>query len=354
MASNLSGQPILMGLPGPSLSAGTRALIGKIQPGGFILFGRNIASPRQLFNLISELYQLSDNPPIITIDQEGGRVSRLRLIGEEPPSADLLRRAADRELIREHGELTGRLLALFGFNLNLAPVVDYAPDADADNSLRGRCYGATPREVIVSAGIFLDAMKTQGVLGTAKHFPGYTHCGIDPHGELPRVDRTLAQINAEELGAFRAFTVSADAFMVGHAHFPAWHDAPHPASLSQKIIHNFLIKELGYQGLIMTDDLEMGAVAIRYGAKRATQLAIAAGEHMVMFCHNPACAEIAHDTLTMMTAAELRPSLSALANIKEKLCKIPEKFDARQFREINARVSVLRGRAARLAAVGAH
>jgi beta-N-acetylhexosaminidase len=333
-----------MGLPGPTLSAGARALIKRIQPGGFILFGRNIAAPRQLFDLIAELYALSDRTPIITIDQEGGRVSRLKLIGEEPPSADQLRCAGDLALVREHGELTGRLLALFGFNLDLAPVVDYAPVADADNSLRGRCYGATPDEVIANAGLFLDAMKAQGVLGTAKHFPGYTHCGIDPHGDLPRVDRTLAQINAGEMRTFRAFTTSADAFMVGHGHFPAWHAAPFPASLSAKIIRDFLIKDLGYQGLVMTDDLEMGAVAIRYGAKRATQLAIGAGEHMVMFCHNPACAEIARDTLAMMTAAELRPALSALTKIKQKLITIPATFDAGQFKELNARIKSLRER----------
>ena len=348
MNSTANGQPILMGIPGPTLTTGLRTLIKKIQPGGFILFGRNIESPQQLFDLITELYQLSAITPIITIDQEGGRVSRLKLIGEEPPSALMLRQAANDELIREHGTLTGKLLAQFGFNLNLAPVVDYSPDENADNSLRGRCYGANPQETIANAELFLNAMKAQGVLGTAKHFPGYTHCGLDPHGELPRIDRSLAQINAEEMQAFRHFIVSADSFMIGHAHFPAWHTEPFPASLSQKIVRDFLINELGYQGLIMTDDLEMGAIAIRFGAKKATQLAISAGEHMVMFCHNPACAEIAHDMLTMMSPAELQPALTALANIKRKLIRIPEKFDPAAFRAINAQIKSLRERTQKL------
>jgi beta-N-acetylhexosaminidase len=348
MTTNANGQPILMGVPGPTLTAGLRSLIRKIQPGAFILFGRNIESPQQLFDLVTELYQLSDITPIITIDQEGGRVSRLKLIGEEPPSALMLRQAGDINLIREHGALTGKLLAQFGFNLDLAPVVDYSPDENADNSLRGRCYGTNPQEVIRNASAFLDGMKSQGVLGTAKHFPGYTHCGLDPHGELPRIDRSLEQINAGEMSAFRHFLVSADSFMIGHAHFPAWHAEPFPASLSKKIVGDFLIGELGYKGLIVTDDLEMGAIAIRYGAKKATQLALGAGEHMVMFCHNPACAEIACDTLNAMSAAELQPALTALANIKRKLVRIPEKFDGAQFKETNAQIKSLRERTAAL------
>ncbi|MDR1304129.1 MAG: glycosyl hydrolase [Verrucomicrobiales bacterium] len=346
------GQPILMGVPGPALTAGTRALIRRLQPGGFILFGRNLAAPRQLFDLIAELYALSDTTPIVTIDQEGGRVSRLKLIGAEPPSAAQLCRAADADLIREHGALTGQLLALFGINLDLAPVVDYAPTAGAtaDNSLRDRCYGATPDEVIANAGLFLDALQAHGVRGTVKHFPGYTHCARDPHGELPRVDRARAQLDAEELRAFRAFTGRADAFMVGHAHFPAWHPEPVPASLSAPIIRELLINQLGYRGLVMTDDLEMGAVATRYGARRATRQAIAAGAHLVMFCHNPACAELAHDTLALMSAAELRPALTALAAFKQHLPRIPAAFDAARFDEVNARVKSLRERALTLAA----
>ena len=342
---NTSGQPILMGLPGPYLTDGLRSLVKKIQPGGFILFGRNIESPRQLFDLIAELYALSDITPIVTIDQEGGRVSRLKLIGEEPPSAADLRRAGDLALIGEHGRLTGELLALFGINLNLAPVVDYCLDENADNSLRGRCYGANPAEVIVRAGAFLRAMQAAGVRGTVKHFPGYTHCGLDPHGDLPRVDRTRAQIDAEELRAFRAFVTDADSFMIGHAWFPAWHPEPFPASLSPRIVGDLLLRDLGYRGLVMTDDLEMGAVAARYGAKKATRLAIAAGEHMVMFCHNPACAEIAADTLAALPAANLQPAQTALAAIKQKLSRVPKNFDPAAFRDINARIKSLRLRA---------
>src|SRR6188474_2322600 len=135
------GQLLMTGVPGLELDSATAATFRRIQPGAFILFGRNIQSPEQLRKLIDDLRDLSEIEPIITIDQEGGRVSRLRLIGSEPPNAQALRQKGDRDLIKQHGKLTGQILRLFGFNLNLCPVLDISYDDQADNSLKGRCYG---------------------------------------------------------------------------------------------------------------------------------------------------------------------------------------------------------------------
>src|SRR6187549_1247559 len=123
MESKLLGQFLLTGVPGPELDPDTARRFKALQPGGYILFGRNIKSPEQLRKLIDDLRDLSDIEPIITIDQEGGRVSRLRLIGNEPPNAQALRKKGDPSLIKQHGKLTGKLLRLFGFNLNLCPVL---------------------------------------------------------------------------------------------------------------------------------------------------------------------------------------------------------------------------------------
>src|SRR5580765_7771705 len=146
------GQLILTGVPDKQLDPETAALFRRVQPGAFILFGRNIESAAQLRKLIDDLRDLSEIEPIITIDQEGGRVSRLRLIGNEPPNAQQLRDKNDADLIRRHGDITGRLLRLFGFNLDLCPVLDISFDDNADNSLKGRCYGRTVTEVIKKAG----------------------------------------------------------------------------------------------------------------------------------------------------------------------------------------------------------
>ena len=153
------GQLILMGIPGTELNPDTASLIKSIQPGGFIIFGRNIQSPEQLRKLTDDLRSISKTEPFITIDQEGGRVSRLRLIGSEPPNAIQLSRKNNIKLIKKHGKLTGELLRLYGFNLNLCPVLDISLDEKADNSLRGRCYGEDVDQVITNAASFNKAMK---------------------------------------------------------------------------------------------------------------------------------------------------------------------------------------------------
>src|SRR3977135_2868621 len=164
MKGDSLGQLILTGVPGKELDVETAELFRRVQPGAFILFGRNIESAPQLRKLIDDLRDLSEIEPIITVDQEGGRVSRLRLIGNEPPNAQQLRDKNDQDLIRRHGDSTGRLLRLFGFNLDLCPVLDISFDDNADNSLRGRCYGKTVEQVVRNAGVFNSALRETGVL----------------------------------------------------------------------------------------------------------------------------------------------------------------------------------------------
>src|SRR5947199_1838081 len=204
MKSDLLGQLILTGVSGQRLDPGTEKLFRKIQPGGYILFARNIQSARQLRKLIDDLRDLSEVEPIITIDQEGGRVSRLRLIGNEPPNAQQLRDRNDVALVRRHGEITGQLLRVFGFNLDLCPVLDISFDDEADNSLRGRCYGKTVEQVVELAGAFNDALREQGILSCGKHFPGYSAASIDAHHDLPKIDRSRAELDGEELAVFRS------------------------------------------------------------------------------------------------------------------------------------------------------
>src|ERR1700736_4680742 len=221
MESHSPGQLILTGVPGKELDPETAQLFRRVQPGAFILFGRNIESAPQLRKLIDDLRDLSETEPIITIDQEGGRVSRLRLIGNEPPNAQQLRDRDDVSLVRRHGEITGRLLRLFGFNLDLCPVLDISFDDDADNSLRGRCYGKTVEQVVCNAAAFNDAMRGQGIASCGKHFPGYSAAKSDAHYELPRIDRTREELDQNELAVFRKFTDKVDSMMICHGWSPS-------------------------------------------------------------------------------------------------------------------------------------
>src|SRR2546428_8572693 len=191
MKGDSLGQLIMTGVPGKELEAATARLFRKVQPGVLILFSRNSESAPQLRTLIDDLRDLSEVEPIITVDQEGGRVSRVRLIGSEPPNAQQLRDKNDIELIRRHGDITGRLLRLFGFNLDLCPVLDISFDDNADNSLRGRCYGKNVDQVVRNAGAFNEAMRGQRIASCGKHFPGYSAATSDAHYQLPGIDRTV-------------------------------------------------------------------------------------------------------------------------------------------------------------------
>src|SRR5947209_6787067 len=288
MATDSLGQLILCGVPGKELDAASAEMFRRVQPGGFILFGRNIESAPQLRKLIDDLRDLSAVEPIITIDQEGGRVSRLRLIGSEPPNAQQLRDKDDINLIRRHGDITGRLLRVFGFNLDLCPVLDISFDDNADNSLRGRCYGKNVEQVVRNAGAFNDGMRNQGIASCGKHFPGYTCAKSDAHYELPRIDRTREELDQNELAVFRHFVGrdssandpraieggTVDSMMICHGWYPCLEKEKTPASLSRGIITDLLRNEYAFDGLVMTDDLDMGAILNGYGLHDTMRLAI--------------------------------------------------------------------------------
>src|SRR2546421_1734835 len=284
MESDSLGQLILTGVPGYELDSKSAALFRRIQPGGFILFGRNIKSAPQLRKLIDDLRDLSEAEPIITIDQEGGRVSRLRLIGNEPPNAQQLRDKNEVALVRRHGEITGQLLRIFGFNLDLCPVLDISFDDEADNSLRGRCYGTNVEQVVRLAAAFNDALREQGILSCGKHFPGYSAATVDAHHDLPRIDRSREQLDAEELAVFRHFAGRdgarrrplVDSMMICHGWYPSFNPKKTPASLSREIVTNLLREEFRFEGLIMTDDLDMGAILNEYGLEETIRLVIGA------------------------------------------------------------------------------
>jgi beta-N-acetylhexosaminidase len=349
MKSNSLGQLILTGVPGKELDAETEKLFQRVQPGGFILFARNIESPAQLRKLIDDLRSLSDIEPIITIDQEGGRVSRLRLIGNEPPNAQQLRDKNDVDLIRRHGDITGRLLRLFGFNLDLCPVLDISFDDDADNSLRGRCYGKTVEQVVRNAGAFNEAMKGHGIASCGKHFPGYSAATVDAHHDLPKIERTREELDREELAVFRSFIGRGgspeppvvDSMMICHGWYPCLEAKRTPASLSHRAVTQLLRDEMGFEGLIMTDDLDMGAILNEYGLEETIRLAITAGNDLAMICHRIPEIDKVHRILGTLPRDQIDRVLASVARFKKKLTP-PHEFSEAAFRKIDNEIWDLR------------
>src|SRR6266403_4127656 len=297
MKADSIGQLIMTGVPGKELDAETARLFRRVQPGAYILFGRNLEGGTQLRKLIDDLRDLSDIEPIITIDQEGGRVSRLRRIGNEPPNAQQLREKNDIDLIRRHGDITGRLLRLFGFNLDPCPVLDISFNDDAENSLHGRCYGKDVEQVVRNAGAFNEAMRGQGIASCGKHFPGYSAATTDAHYQLPQIDRTREELDQNELAVFRQFVRNVDSIMICHGWYSSFEPERTPATLSSSIVTGLLRDELGFDGLVMTDDLDMGAILTGYRLEDTIWGAINAGNDVVMICHRIPEIETVHRIL---------------------------------------------------------
>jgi beta-N-acetylhexosaminidase len=341
MSADSLGQLILCGVPGKELDAANVEMFRRVQPGGFILFGRNIESALQLRKLVDDLRDLSEVEPIITIDQEGGRVSRLRLIGSEPPNAEQLRDKDDVDLIRRHGDITGRLLRVFGFNLDLCPVLDLSFDDNADNSLRGRCYGKNVDQVVRNAGAFNDAMRKQGIASCGKHFPGYTCAKSDAHYELPRIDRTREELNQNELAVFKKFIDRVDSVMICHGWYPCLEAEKTPASLSRRVISELLRNEFEFDGLVMTDDLDMGAVLNGYGLEQTIQLSIGAGSDLAMVCHRIPEIENVRKILETLPRDQTDRALAGVAAFK-KTMRPPHEFSEAAFRKIDNEIWELR------------
>src|SRR5438045_2955115 len=350
MKRNSLGQIILTGVPGKEIDAETGKLFRRIQPGGFILFARNIERAPQLRKLIDDLRELSDVEPIVTIDQEGGRVSRLKLIGNEPPNANQLRDKDDVALIERHGQITGDLLRLFGFNLDLCPVLDISFDDEADNSLRGRCYGKTVEQVIRNAAVFNSALRVAGVASCGKHFPGYSAAVVDAHHSLPKIDRTREQLDREELAVFHAFTGDGsgaakndvvDSMMICHGWYPCFEEKKRPASLSHRVVTQLLRNELGFDGLVMTDDLDMGAILNEYSFDEMLRLTFAAGNDLAMICRRMDTTEEALGVIEKLPLKQINRALASVAAFKSKM-RPPTKFSESAFQKLDVAIWKLR------------
>ena len=286
------GQLILIAVPGASLDLITRGMLETIQPGGIFLSGRNIESAQQVVELTSSIRSILQVPPLVAVDQEGGRVDRLKAVFSPMPSADLMRASGDASLADRLGEITAEALRTLGFNVDLAPILDIAVDDSADNGLKGRYLGDSAAQVVRLAGAYLEGLQRGGVIGVGKHFPGLGASVSDTHASLPTIGRSRDEIMRQDLlpylDLFSKINARLNALMISHAHYPAFDGpSPLPASLSRDIVSGLLRDELSFRGLAITDDLEMGAITANRDVSEAAILAIEAGNDMVLTTGSP-------------------------------------------------------------------
>ncbi len=294
------GQFFFIGLPGTELDTETQTLIEEIQPGGVIIFGRNVARAEQLRGLLDGVRKLIHTPPFFGVDQEGGLVDRLRKIFTPMPSARTIRQHGDLAAARALGRVTGEVLRMLGFNLNFAPVMSIMTD-DRDllsNGLYSRSFGRSPGEVLGYTTVYMRGLQGAGCLGCLKHFPGIGAGEVDSHEEMPVVrlshDDLIAQDLAPYIELFQRRDDRVRCVMISHGGFPnvdirteTTGGLMEPASLNYNIVTELLRKELGYKHLVVTDDLEMGAISRHCEIEDAVVRAFKAGEDMLLICASP-------------------------------------------------------------------
>jgi beta-N-acetylhexosaminidase len=312
-----AGEVLMVGLAGPSLSPDEVAWLKLIRPGGIILFRRNIETPSQTHALLSAAKEARAGgrarrgelrePLFRAIDVEGGTVDRLRDLVAPAPSAFAVAGTGKAPLFATHGRLIGRELRLLGLNVTLAPVLDLRTVASL-GVLTTRAVSSDPANVIAYAKGFLKGLSRAGVLGCGKHFPGLGSGQVDSHESTPTIERSFASLWNDDLLPYRRLARELALVMVSHARYPLTASTGDPASISHFWATEILGKKIGFRGLVISDDMEMGGILAHTTLADATIRALLAGTHIIEICHQPARIFTAFEAL--LSEAERSPAFS--------------------------------------------
>ncbi|WP_240647350.1 beta-N-acetylhexosaminidase [Paenibacillus nanensis] len=281
------GQLVIVGLDGYSMNDDTLQMIEQYKVGGFILFKNNIDTAEQTVSLLNQLKEANKKnavPLWLSVDQEGGRVSRLSSMFSNTPSAGEIGAADDLTYTRNIGRAIGNELHALGFNMDFAPVMDI--NSNPKNPVIGdRSFGSTPEAVMKHGIETMYGINSQGVAAVIKHFPGHGDTSVDSHYDLPLVNKTRQELEQFELQPFiEAINQDVDAIMVAHL-LMMQIDDKQPASISSSVINGLLRDQLGYDGVVITDDMTMGALLNTNKIGDAAVRSILAGTDIVLVSH---------------------------------------------------------------------
>ena len=320
------GQLFMVGFQGLALDAESVRVLEKIRPGGFIYSRRNIESLEQIYALNLQIQSQANLPVLLAIDQEGGAVDHLKHVVAPIPS---LANLADRgnSAVRAGARLLASELEAAGFNTNLSPVLDLGLPGCV---VRDRTLGASAAEVGRLAKIAVNEFEKKRILTCARHFPGLGGAARDPHFGMPRIDRSRREILAEDVVPFNDLSAHLDLIMVSHGHYPSLGDIrPLPASLSHRVIDGILRETVGFEGVVMTDDLTMGAVTSTGLTAKTFLRAIQAGNDIVLFSQTTPLLEEAFEFIVASARADAKlrnrvdRSVERILHLKKKIVFAP-------------------------------
>ena len=318
------GKLLVIGFDGGELSAELNSLLTRVQPAGVILFARNIVHGQQTHKLIKDCRRQVHEPLLVCVDLEGGRVDRFREVIGPTPAAQEVFSTGDRKLFRRHGEIIGKICRGLGFNVNLAPVLDLAFPASR-RVMSSRSVSIEPKQVILYAREFLRGLGKSGVMGAGKHFPGLGEANLDSHHHLPIIQKPFAKLWNEDLVPYRMMKRELPMILVNHASYPAVTRDHLPASLSRKWLTEVLRRRLGYRGLILSDDLEMGGVLKVATMAEAALAFVRAGGDLCLICQQRENVEQAFDAMVREYERDskfrmrVKESAKRVTNFKAKL-----------------------------------
>lgn len=281
------GQMMFAGISGTVMSESTNNLINSYHVGGLIFYKNNIASTSQIVTLQNEIRTANEGnklPLLLGVDQEGGRISRMPNEVKNLPTSLAIGNVNSPDYSYEIGTLLGKEVKAFGFNLNFAPVLDV--NSNPNNPVIGdRSFGDNP-EIVSRLGIeTMKGMMNENVIPVVKHFPGHGDTSVDSHLELPTVNKSLAELEELELIPFQAAVENgADVVMAAHILLPKI-DPDYPTSMSKVVLTDMLRKQLGFNGVIITDDMTMGAIADNYSIAQAAVQSVKAGSDIILVAH---------------------------------------------------------------------
>lgn len=341
-----AGDVLICGLGGTALSTVEAAWLRLIRPAGIILFRRNLESPKQTRRLLQAAADASGADDLLRIvDLEGGTVDRLRDLVSPIPSPESVGETHDAAAFVTHGRLIARGARLFGFNTTFAPVLDLKTAVSA-KVMRGRTASSDPVEVTDYAAGFLRGLAEEGVLGCGKHFPGLGSGKVDSHQVTPRIDEPFSVLWDRDIVPYRRLAGHLPMVMISHARYPKTRSQMEPSSVSRFWTSDVLRKKIGFRGLIVTDDMEMGGILSHSGLGEAVVETLTAGAHLIEICHDPARILCAYEAL--LTKAErsdafawrLKDSAAHSRSMRRKLLRrlppfTPELGVARLRREIS-------------------
>lgn len=343
------GQLVMVGVDGYELNANAQNFIQNYHVGGLVLLKKNVKDTQQMLNLINDLKEtnkVNRTPLFLALDEEGGRISRMPAEINKMPSSQQIGEQKNENLAKRVGGILGQEIKGFGLNVNFAPVLDIF--SNPKNTVIGdRAIGDNP-DLVSKLGIqTMKGIQEQNIISVVKHFPGHGDTSVDSHVGLPRVDYDLERLMSFELVPFsHAIANNVDAVMLAHILLPKI-DPDYPASFSEVIISDVLRKEMNYDGVVITDDMTMGAIVENYNLSEAAVKSIQAGSDIVLVCHDFAKEEAVLKAILeaaktgKLSPARIDESVYRILKLKEKYSLTDQKVSSVNVQGINSKITEL-------------